>query len=382
MIKLSFSNLFRRKSRTILSLLGIMVGVGAIIVLISIVDGLFSGLEEFVSEIQGVSVREKDSGDEAFSKIDVSFGSKLESIQGVRVAVPEIYYVPKKVDGGPAISTNILSPIMIYAVDAQKYYSMKSTGWISGDIELGSRLEPGEKGKVLIGHGLAEDKKKFIGSSIKIDGKSFRVKGILKEEIEMLDNMIVMSLDDAREVSAFPKEKVSTFYLDLIDPSQDKRVAELVEFKFGNELEALTSSDYSEQFSSILGNFSLAAFLIALVSAIVAGIGIINTILMSVLERFREIGALKAVGWTNYDVMKMVMYESIFIGILGGVVGIVFGSFVALLLQELLGLTVLISVPLLVESFAFAVLIGLLAGIYPAYYASKLSPVQALRGMR
>jgi putative ABC transport system permease protein len=98
------------------------------------------------------------------------------------------------------------------------------------------------------------------------------------------------------------------------------------------------------------------------------------------MERFKEIGALKAVGWTNFNVMRMIFYESIFIGILGGIVGVVFGSIAAQAFNGVLGLNVLVTIPLIIEAFTFAVVISFFAAFYPAYYASKLTPVEALRG--
>ena len=101
--------------------------------------------------------------------------------------------------------------------------------------------------------------------------------------------------------------------------------------------------------------------------------------LMSVIERFREIGALKAVGWTNSNIMKMILFESIMIGVIGGFLGMVAGSAVAVLLHQTFGLTAAITPMLLLEAFSFAVLLGLVGGLYPAYIASKADPIESLR---
>ncbi|MBI5884649.1 FtsX-like permease family protein, partial [archaeon] len=114
-------------------------------------------------------------------------------------------------------------------------------------------------------------------------------------------------------------------------------------------------------------------------AALVAGIGIINTMLMSVLERFKEIGALKAVGWTSMNVLLMVLLESLFLGIVGGILGIGVGFLAGSLIQLLFGLSTKISLDLIIQSFLFALIISLAAGLYPAYRASKMDPIQALR---
>ncbi|MBU0662632.1 ABC transporter permease, partial [Candidatus Micrarchaeota archaeon] len=88
---------------------------------------------------------------------------------------------------------------------------------------------------------------------------------------------------------------------------------------------------------------------------------------------------LKAVGWTNNDIMKMILYESALIGIFGGILGIIFGIIGAGLIQDVAGLTTLVSPALILQAFFFALFIGVFAGFYPAYAASKMDPVDALR---
>ena len=128
-----------------------------------------------------------------------------------------------------------------------------------------------------------------------------------------------------------------------------------------------------------MGSLRLLVGAVAAIAAIVAGVGILNTMLMSVVERFKEIGALKAVGWTNNDIMKMILYESALIGIFGGILGILAGIFVAGSIESLAGLTTAVGVGLILQAFLFALFIGVFAGLYPAYAASKMDPVEALR---
>ncbi len=377
MIKLSFLNLFRRKARTFLSVSGIAIGVAAIIVLVSLVDGFTGQFDEVVSQFKGVVVSEKDSIDQTVSRVDLSFAGKLASLPGVKVVVPEIWALPQSIDGkGLGISS--FSAVYIYGLDVDKYYSSGGKGWLS-DAEKGSLLRSSDFGQVMIGKKLAADRRKFVGSAIKVDGKTFKVKGILKGESDMVSSIIVMNLQDAREVTSFSEGKVSSYTVLLSDISADKAVAELIKLKYGDDLQAQTQADISEQLTGIVGNLRLLAIVIALVSSIVAGIGIANTILMSVLERFREIGALKAVGWTNGNVMKMIVYESLFMGVIGGLLGIAIGFGIDILLNAVGGVRYSISPMLLVSTLSFAIGLGIVAGLYPAYHASTLDPIEALR---
>ena len=376
MIKLSFLNLFRRKTRTLLSIIGIAIGVAAIIVLVSLVDGFTAEFNDVIGDFKAISVLQKNAQDQTLSRINVSFENKIEAIPGVKAAVPELWFLPEKIDGEITGLTSIAPP-SIYGLDPDKFFSTGSKGFI-GELEKGAVLSNSDSGQVLIGKGIEKDYKKFVGSTIKINDKKFRVKGIMKADSDLVANIIVMNLADARELTTFPNDQINSLTVFLVDPTKDKQIAQLIELKF-DELQAFTTADLAEEFESVIGNLRLLAVAVALISAIVAGIGIANTILMSVLDRFREIGSLKAVGWTNSNVMKMIMYEALFLGIIGGLAGISLGFIVDEILAQTLNLRYSISLFLLLSSFFFAVFLGLLAGLYPAYSASKLDPIEALR---
>jgi len=188
-----------------------------------------------------------------------------------------------------------------------------------------------------------------------------------------------MDIADAREVTGFPTDTVSTFYIELINPEYSESVAKRLGFVLGDDGEVWTTADISEMFTAILGSFDLVVFFIGGLAAFVAGVGIINTILMSVLERTRELGALMATGWTGFDLMKMILYEALFIGMMGGIAGIILGIGLSEAASAM-GLPSLVSLNVVIQAFVFAVALGLVAGIYPAYRASKLNPIEAIHG--
>ncbi len=377
MIKLSFFNLFRRKTRTLLSVVGIVIGVSAIILLVSVVDGFTRDFDSIVSSFKGISVMEKNAQDNVFSRVDSSFVSKLESLPYVKAAIPEVWVLPKRIDSKD-VGFSSFSPPQVYGIDTSKYYSSGSSGWIS-EVKEGFPLSNSDSGSVLIGEKIKEDFDKFVGSTIRINGKPFRVKGVLASDSDFLSSLIVMNISDARELSELDDDQVSSFFVVLKDFSKDSLVAKLIELKWGDRLMAFTQAEISDQLSSITNNLRLFALFVALISSVVAGIGIANTMLMSVFERFREIGALKAVGWSNGDVMRMVLFESAFLGIMGGVFGIVSGLLVAYFLEYFFAVKYFISFELLAFSFCFALFLGVFSGLYPAWRASVLDPVEALR---
>ncbi|MFH1234050.1 MAG: FtsX-like permease family protein [Candidatus Diapherotrites archaeon] len=381
MIKLSFLNLFRRKSRTFLSVLGIAIGVAAIIGLMSVVDGITQEYEGIIGGMQGVWAWEKGVADNSLSRLDASYGAEIASMQGVRVVVPELWLVPSSVDGKPlslSAASSISSIPSIYAVDLTAYNKLRSNIWI-GELAEGSMLKPGESGYVLIGQGIKENMHKYVGSTIKLNDKKFRVKGILKTESEMYGGLIFMSIEDGREISGTPSDIVHTFFAELQNPAEDQAMATKMEFRMGDKIDFMTTSDLSSIFSGILGSFNIVAVLVGGLAAFVAGVGIINTILMSVLERTKEIGSMMAAGWTGGDVMKMVLYESVFIGMLGGIAGITLGFLVSEAAKGY-GLPSVVTTAVIINSFVFAMALGLAAGIYPAWRASKMNPVEAISG--
>ncbi|MFH1256358.1 MAG: ABC transporter permease [Candidatus Diapherotrites archaeon] len=378
MLKLSFLNLFRRKTRTILSLAAIVVGVAAIIAMVSIVDGFNTQITDTFSQIKGVMVIEKDSMDPALSKIDESYVGELESWPGVYLVVPEIYDAALTIDGKP-VDILQLESVTLYGADAEKLKRIKGGGF-TAKVERGSMLNASDKASVMIGSKIAEDYKKFVGSTIGINGKKFKVKGIFSSA-GFIESTIVFRIEDLRDLVSMPSGKIAAAHVYLDNPDEDEKFASLVEFRLGEKLDAMTSSSASSEFNEILGDFRLVVFLVAGISAIVAGIGIMNTVLMSIMERSKEIGTLKATGWTDDEVVKMVLFESAFIGILGGIAGVAFGSLLSIAISETIIQTT-ISLQLLLLSFAFAFFVGIIAGIYPSIVASSLDPIEAIRGGR
>ena len=378
MIKLSFLNLFRRKTRTALALLGVMIGVASIIVLVSIVDGLFIEFNEVIGQFEGLIIMEKDAVDQPFSFLDESLGRDLEKIPGVNAAIPEVWYVPAKLGEEKNELTNF-SFVQIYGVDVQKSRTANQSAFLF-EVSEGRQLTGGDEGFVIISKRIADDYKKFVGSKIEIDDTKFIVKGIFSGESQFVDGLIAMNLSDAKKLSNIESGKVNSFTVDLIDPTKSEQVKAVIEFKYPDELQVFSAASISQTFDATLGQFRLIVFFVAGISAIVAGIGIANTILMSIRDRIKEIGTLKAVGWTNLDVVKMILFESILIGAIGGILGILFGFAIDVFLEQTFGLGYAITIPLLLQAFGFALFIGVAAGIYPAISAAKLEPVVALRG--
>ncbi|MCK4883294.1 MAG: ABC transporter permease, partial [Candidatus Diapherotrites archaeon] len=194
-----------------------------------------------------------------------------------------------------------------------------------------------------------------------------------------LSGSAVISIDDARELLDLASDKVGMIYVEPANFEDAKKIATRINFVYGDELEANIQGDFLGQAMGIFESLRSLVFVVGAISAIVAGIGILNVMLMSVLERTKEFGTLRAVGWLQSDVLKIVLIESSFIGVLGGLAGVVFGVIIASQITAFTGLSTLVSFEVMFFSFMFALMVSVFAGFYPAFRASKMSVMEALR---
>jgi len=379
MIKIALRNLLKHKKRTIISMIGITLGIASIIALVSIVDGLYFDIQNALSEIQGITVIQKGAAGPLFSRIDSSFESKLEKINFVKTVIPTGINVPRTIDGKKIELTSFSSGfIRIVGSDYSKKTFNTAAG-IGGKIIEGKNLTANDRKKVVIGKELKKQLNKFVGNSIEINGQKFKIIGVYETASKTYNSSILMSIEDFREINNIPKDKVPEFVIELSDTSKTDSVVKEINLRF-DSLKAYSSKSFSQTIGSFLDSLKLLVIAIAAVSAIVAGIGIMNTMLMSIIERFQEIGTLKAVGWTNSNIMQLILFESMIIGILGSSSGLILGIAIGkLLIEKMFNLTVVFQPYLLIGSFLFGIIVSLIAGLYPAKVAADLNPIEALR---
>ncbi len=378
LIKVAFLNIFRRKKRTALALLGIIVGIASLIILVSIVDGLYQDSTKTLGKLQGVTVYKADALAPFASEMDLSYKSKLESIQGVKEAIPEILQIIGTVDNQKVSYTGPQNSLSLVGLNPDNYgdliYNSVKENLVSGQL-----LKSSDKDYVLISKKVSEDYKKSIGSRIKLDAKEYKVKGIFESGTSSLDRQILTTLDGARLGYEIDSSFVNLFNVVTVNPSDSDAAAKKIEFKY-EELKAVGQQERLEAVGSFLDNLRYLVILVTLIAAIIAGLGVINTMLMSVMERTKEIGTLRAVGWTRANVIYSVIFESGIIGATGGILGIIFGVLGSYAFSLGFGLTTAVSFFLIFECFLFALILGIFGGIYPAIVASRMVPVEALRG--
>ncbi|RLI98361.1 MAG: hypothetical protein DRO99_00900 [Candidatus Aenigmatarchaeota archaeon] len=375
MIDLAFKNIKRRKTRTFLTTLGIVIGIAAIVALGSFAEGINSMVNEqlvmFAGKVlvmqSGLSMMSFQASDVTPEQIEM-----LRDMSGVEKVVPMIFVVPPF---GPAAGG--IPQWQMIGIDIED-----ADVFIDDSIKTyeGRRFERGESEVALIGNTVSDNLDLMVGDYWEYKDKSFEVVGVLEDtSISDVDTGIIVPLEDLKE--ALKTDSYQMAYVVLDDPDYAEDFAEEVE-DTDDSLMAITSKDMTRQISGILDQINLFTFGIGLIAAFVGGLGVLNTMIMAVMERKKEIGVMKAIGGTRKFVLMQIVTESSMLSLLGGVIGLILGSIASVGLGMVTGglISGLVTPQLAIGSLAFAFILGFLGGLYPAWKAARVDPVEALRG--
>jgi len=397
--KLSYRSIRSRKLRSWLTLIGILIGITAVVSLISLGQGLQDSINEEFNKI-------------GTNRIMVSPGSGAFGPAGGSLAIGKITEddlgVVKKVKGIDIAAGILTKSAKVEFKDEVQYTGIwgfptnkDGSDLVEGtnffDIEKGRQFKKGDKYKVILGYSVAEDnfeKKVLVGNKIMINDQNFGVVGIQKKAgTGVHDTMIRIPLETARELFDEPEE-ISTIFAftqngfepDNVVKSVEKDLRKYRGVDEGEEdFSVSTASQTIEQLNQILDIVTIVIVGIAAISILVGGIGIMNTMYTTVTERTKEIGVIKALGAKNNQIMFLFLVESGMLGLVGGLIGLVLGLGIAKMgeyLAVMLGADIFkihISVTLIVGALLFSFLLGAISGTLPARQASLLQPVEALR---
>ncbi len=394
--KLAIKNLRKRKLRSWLTIIGIIISIATIFVLISLSLGLDVAIKEQFRLLgtDKIFIMPKGQAGGPGTSTVVSFTIKdadvIEKVQGI-----------KKVTFWTAANAKIerdknLKFIPIVGIDLDTSDLYIETG--AYEATEGRLLKRGDSKNIMIGSRYKED---FLGKTIKvgdiilINNEPFKVKGILKPIGNPSDDaLIYMPLEDFRPLFNIPN-RIDTL-IAQIEPGRDiKQISNSIEKKLitsrgltkdNTDFVILTPEELLSSFNTILG--IVTAFLagIAAISLLVGATNIANTMYTSVLERRKEIGVMKAIGAKNPDILKIFIIEAGLLGLIGSFFGVVVGMLIGKIIEyyaiTVLNTTLLrvvFPLYLIIGCFLFGFLIGSVSGAIPSYQASKLKPVDALR---
>jgi putative ABC transport system permease protein len=398
---LSVNGMKKRKLRSWLTLLGIFIGIAAVVSLISLGDGLraaitgqFSSLSADTLTFSNAETGFGPPGSTAITKINDHDVKLIESVNNVKIVIPRLIRIAK-VEYNKEASFGYMGSLPQNKEQIDFIYSNMNV-----KVQSGRLLGINDQGKVILGNDYTDEnkfgKKITIGNKIIIQGKEFVVIGILeKASTFTLNSVVIMLDDDMRSTLNIPKGEQDILVIRVTSPDNVKKVAADIENKIRKDRkEKIGEEDFKVQtplqalsaVNTVLNVVNLIVIGIATISLLIGGIGIANTMYTSVLERTKEIGTLKAIGAKNSHIMILFVFEAGLFGLIGGVAGAIFGVSLAYLVsasannyfrQNILAFAV--SWPLLIGAVLFSSGIGIFAGLIPSYQASKMKPVDALR---
>lgn len=373
-LSLVLRNLIRRKMRTLLTTIGISVGVTAVVTLVTISYGFENEwMKAFQSRGTEVVVMKSGTADILTSSLDESIKLDLLKIEGVK-EVASVLVDLVAVEDSPGL--------MIFGWDPDEYlFQHIKVGTVKG-VELGRLLtrEDENKNNVILGRLASDNFNKKVGDDINIETDVFKVVGIYESNSIFENGSLIMPLKRLQELMD-RRNRVTVFNIRIYDGADASYVAEEIQRK----IQGVSSMQAEEALKSNQG-IKMAkgmAWATSLIALLVGAIGTLNTMGMSVFERTKEIGVLRAVGWKKKRVMTMILIESITMSLLGGFIGCVLGKFFLLALSKYALTSTFVSgdIPLRVfgEAFLVAIGLGIIGGVYPAYRGANLSPIEALR---
>ena len=403
-LKMGLNMLVHSKLRSWLTIIGIVIGIGSVVGILSLGDAMQEQVQSRLSEMDLTKITISPGYTKASSNMPGPGGmggtttdveltdTDIAALQGLN----NISYIEGEISGSvPVIYAAQNATLSITGVDPQVWQYMTTLTTQSGRL-----LEPSDKYVAVIGSGVASgiyDQDVGVNQVITINGKAVRVVGILSEEGEG-DRSIYMPIDgavtliddaengvyDSISIKAKNEDAVDSLTEDIVDKLM---ISRHIVSDDDRDFSVSASKSMAESVTEMTSSMTLFLSAIAAVSLLVGAVGIANTMFTSGLEKTKEIGTMKAIGAKNRDILMIFLFNSAMVGLVGGILGDILGACVSTLFP-MLGLqmmggggssSIYFAPDLMAMGLVLAVLIGVISGVVPAYRASKLKPVDALR---
>jgi len=403
-LKMGLNMLVHSKLRSWLTIIGIVIGIGSVVGILSLGDAMQEQVQSRLAEMDLTKITISPGYTKASSNMPGPGGmggtttdveltdTDIAALRGLN----NISYIEGEISGSvPVIYAAQNATLSITGVDPQVWQYMTTLTTQSGRL-----LEPSDKYVAVIGSGVASgiyDQDIGVNQVITVNGKAVRIVGILSEEGEG-DRSIYMPIDgavtliddaengvyDSITVKAKSEDAVDSLTEDIVDKLM---ISRHIVNDDDRDFSVSASKSMAESVTEMTSSMTLFLGAIAAVSLLVGAVGIANTMFTSVLEKTKEIGTMKAIGAKNRDILMIFLFNSAMVGLVGGILGDMLGAFISTLFP-MLGLQMMggggsssmyFAPDLMALGLGLAILIGVISGVVPAYRASKLKPVDALR---
>jgi putative ABC transport system permease protein len=396
--KIAFRALRRNKMRSVLTALGIIIGVGAVIAMVSIGNGAKAQVEQQIASL-GENVILIFSGSVTSSGIRTGWGSagtlKIEDAEAIRREVPGVIAVSEEVISTRQVSSGNQNWFTRVYGESPEYFDIRQWPLNEGAIFTPQDVRSANKvcviGRTTASQVFGSDNP--IGQVLRIQGVPFLVTGVLtpkglSPQGTDQDDIVIMPYTSAMKRviggTTLRGINVQVGSPDDLGPAQ-QQITELLRQRHNirpgreDDFTVRNQQEIAETATSTSRVMALLLGAIASVSLLVGGIGIMNIMLVSVTERTREIGVRLAVGAHGRDILTQFLIEAVTLSSIGGVIGIIVGLGASQVLSAVANWPTLISVTSIIVAFFFSAAVGIFFGFYPARQASRLDPIEALR---
>jgi len=401
---MAFTSIKASKTRSFLTMLGVVIGVASVVTTVGIADGIRKQVVDQINQFGADVITIKPGKSFAYDSTTGSITSFNPSAQqGVSTLTEKDIESIKQLQG---VSTVVPSMQIggVLSTDAQQNYSEARIVGVSGDINqiLGDKVDYGdffgpddnERNTVVIGRNIADDLftiRDPIGQTITIRGETFVVRGILQpfKESTMtvsdnLNNFVFMPYGMAKKISG-NSGQINEIFVKVDTPENASAVSEkikttlLANHSGQEDFTILKKEDYLAAANKTMSQLTSFIVAIASTSLIVGGIGIMNIMLVGVSERTKEIGVRKAVGATNQQILSQFLVEATVISVVGGIIGVMGSLLITYFIKIWTNLNPVVSIGTILLASLVSIVVGIIFGMAPAIQAARKDPIQSLR---